>query len=218
MLVLGLAAALRGVFPTADPPWQTSVGVVWHDEGAWVHNARNKALFGVVATRRVEPALHCAGLHRRSNISRSSCSASACARRDWSPSSPACSPCCCSASASAGSPAISPALLAERSARDQLRLRDVQPRRDHGGADDGAHRRILVLLDAIDGSTASRARWRASGRPRVLHEGGGRVLSRCAGSCRGSQSGGARARGASDRPAARCDRPRCGRLRVSRSR
>jgi 4-amino-4-deoxy-L-arabinose transferase-like glycosyltransferase len=41
-----LAIALRTVFPTADPPWTTTVGVVWHDEGAWVHNARNKALFG----------------------------------------------------------------------------------------------------------------------------------------------------------------------------
>jgi len=37
---------MRGLFPTADPPWNPSVGVVWHDEGAWVHNARNKALFG----------------------------------------------------------------------------------------------------------------------------------------------------------------------------
>ncbi len=41
-----LAALLRGLFPTADPPWRTPVGVVWHDEGAWTHNARNKALFG----------------------------------------------------------------------------------------------------------------------------------------------------------------------------
>jgi hypothetical protein len=41
-----LAAVLRGVFPAADPPWTSTVGVVWHDEGAWVHNARNKALFG----------------------------------------------------------------------------------------------------------------------------------------------------------------------------
>lgn len=44
--VLALAALLRGVFPVADPPWETTVGVVWHDEGAWVHNARNKVLFG----------------------------------------------------------------------------------------------------------------------------------------------------------------------------
>jgi 4-amino-4-deoxy-L-arabinose transferase-like glycosyltransferase len=41
-----LALSLRVVFPAADPPWNPSVGVVWHDEGAWVHNARNKALFG----------------------------------------------------------------------------------------------------------------------------------------------------------------------------
>ncbi len=45
-LVLLLAAALRLAFPAADPPWTTTVGVVWHDEGAWVHNARNRALFG----------------------------------------------------------------------------------------------------------------------------------------------------------------------------
>jgi 4-amino-4-deoxy-L-arabinose transferase-like glycosyltransferase len=46
LLILGLAALLRGLFPVADPPWRTTVGIVWHDEGAWVHNARNKALFG----------------------------------------------------------------------------------------------------------------------------------------------------------------------------
>jgi 4-amino-4-deoxy-L-arabinose transferase-like glycosyltransferase len=44
--ILLLGAALRFSFPTADPPWRTTVGVVWHDEGAWTHNARNRALFG----------------------------------------------------------------------------------------------------------------------------------------------------------------------------
>jgi 4-amino-4-deoxy-L-arabinose transferase-like glycosyltransferase len=44
--IAGVALALRLVFPTADPPWETTVGIVWHDEGAWVHNARNRALFG----------------------------------------------------------------------------------------------------------------------------------------------------------------------------
>jgi 4-amino-4-deoxy-L-arabinose transferase-like glycosyltransferase len=44
--ILLAAATLRFVFPAADPPWQSTVGIVWHDEGAWVHNARNKALFG----------------------------------------------------------------------------------------------------------------------------------------------------------------------------
>lgn len=46
LLVAGLAVLLRAVFPTADPPWHTTVGIVWHDEGAWVHNARNRALWG----------------------------------------------------------------------------------------------------------------------------------------------------------------------------
>jgi 4-amino-4-deoxy-L-arabinose transferase-like glycosyltransferase len=45
-----LAALLRGLYPTADPPWRTTVGVVWHDEGAWTHNARNKALWGTWRT------------------------------------------------------------------------------------------------------------------------------------------------------------------------
>ncbi|HET7696460.1 MAG TPA: glycosyltransferase family 39 protein [Vicinamibacterales bacterium] len=41
-----LALTLRVIFPAADPPWRPTVGIVWHDEGAWTHNARNKALFG----------------------------------------------------------------------------------------------------------------------------------------------------------------------------
>jgi hypothetical protein len=44
--ILLLAATLRFLFPVADPPWYSTVGVVWHDEGAWVHNARNRALAG----------------------------------------------------------------------------------------------------------------------------------------------------------------------------
>src|SRR5439155_1722925 len=46
LLIALLALARRTPYPAADPPWRTTVGVVWHDEGAWVHNARNKALFG----------------------------------------------------------------------------------------------------------------------------------------------------------------------------
>jgi 4-amino-4-deoxy-L-arabinose transferase-like glycosyltransferase len=45
-VILLAAAVLRALYPTADPPWRATVGVVWHDEGAWTHNARNKALFG----------------------------------------------------------------------------------------------------------------------------------------------------------------------------
>jgi 4-amino-4-deoxy-L-arabinose transferase-like glycosyltransferase len=39
-------AAARTVWLHADPPVVHSVGIVWHDEGAWVHNARNRALWG----------------------------------------------------------------------------------------------------------------------------------------------------------------------------
>jgi 4-amino-4-deoxy-L-arabinose transferase-like glycosyltransferase len=45
-VILLAAAAVRALYPLADPPWRAAVGVVWHDEGAWTHNARNKALFG----------------------------------------------------------------------------------------------------------------------------------------------------------------------------
>ena len=50
LIALTLAAALRGVWLTADPPTTGTVGIVWHDEGAWVHNARNKALWGAWRT------------------------------------------------------------------------------------------------------------------------------------------------------------------------
>ena len=50
LAVAVLAAALRGLYPTADPPWRATVGVVWHDEGAWTHNARNRALWGTWRT------------------------------------------------------------------------------------------------------------------------------------------------------------------------
>ncbi|HNV02451.1 MAG TPA: glycosyltransferase family 39 protein [Vicinamibacterales bacterium] len=50
-----VAVLLRMLFPLADPPWQMSVGVVWHDEGAWTHNARNMALFGTWETDRWNP-------------------------------------------------------------------------------------------------------------------------------------------------------------------
>jgi 4-amino-4-deoxy-L-arabinose transferase-like glycosyltransferase len=46
MTIAAIALALRVLFPAADPPWYPSVGIVWHDEGAWVHNARNRALHG----------------------------------------------------------------------------------------------------------------------------------------------------------------------------
>ncbi|MFO7693542.1 MAG: glycosyltransferase family 39 protein [Vicinamibacterales bacterium] len=56
LLVIAVAAVLlRGIFPLADPPWQIPVGVVWHDEGAWTHNARNMALFGAWETDRWNP-------------------------------------------------------------------------------------------------------------------------------------------------------------------
>jgi hypothetical protein len=52
--ILLAATALRTVWLRADPP-NTSVGIVWHDEGAWVHNARNAALWGTWRTDNWNP-------------------------------------------------------------------------------------------------------------------------------------------------------------------
>jgi 4-amino-4-deoxy-L-arabinose transferase-like glycosyltransferase len=54
-IVLAFAAVLRTVWLTADPPTTNTVGVVWHDEGPWTHNARNKALWGVWRTDNWNP-------------------------------------------------------------------------------------------------------------------------------------------------------------------
>jgi 4-amino-4-deoxy-L-arabinose transferase-like glycosyltransferase len=53
--ILVAATLLRSLWLTADPPTQHPVGVVWHDEGAWAHNARNRALFGVWRTDEWNP-------------------------------------------------------------------------------------------------------------------------------------------------------------------
>src|SRR5690606_28286256 len=38
-----------------DPPSHATVGIVWHDEGPWVHNARNRVLWGVWRTDEWNP-------------------------------------------------------------------------------------------------------------------------------------------------------------------
>ena len=55
LIVLAGAALLRGAWPTTDPPTRPPEGIVWHDEGAWVHNARNRALWGVWRTDEWNP-------------------------------------------------------------------------------------------------------------------------------------------------------------------
>jgi 4-amino-4-deoxy-L-arabinose transferase-like glycosyltransferase len=46
IVVLAASVILRTAWLSADPPAHPSIGIVWHDEGAWVHNARNRALWG----------------------------------------------------------------------------------------------------------------------------------------------------------------------------
>jgi 4-amino-4-deoxy-L-arabinose transferase-like glycosyltransferase len=55
LLVLTAATVLRCAWLTADPPTQPPLGIIWHDEGAWVHNARNKALWGTWRTDQWNP-------------------------------------------------------------------------------------------------------------------------------------------------------------------
>lgn len=50
-----LALVPRALWLTADPPADRPVGIVWHDEGAWVHNARNRALWGIWRTDEWNP-------------------------------------------------------------------------------------------------------------------------------------------------------------------
>ena len=40
---------------TSDPPTHAATGIVWHDEGPWVHNARNRALWGTWRTDEWNP-------------------------------------------------------------------------------------------------------------------------------------------------------------------
>lgn len=54
LLILAAGTALRVAWLRADPP-VTSVGIVWHDEGAWVHSARNRALFDTWRTDNWNP-------------------------------------------------------------------------------------------------------------------------------------------------------------------
>lgn len=46
-IAFAVALGLRLAFQPADPPAHATVGITWHDEGVWAHNARNKVLFGV---------------------------------------------------------------------------------------------------------------------------------------------------------------------------
>jgi 4-amino-4-deoxy-L-arabinose transferase-like glycosyltransferase len=53
--ILAAGAVLRVLWLTADPPTHATVGIVWHDEGPWVHNARNRVLWGMWRTDNWNP-------------------------------------------------------------------------------------------------------------------------------------------------------------------
>ena len=171
LAALLVGALLRGAWPTADPPTHATVGIVWHDEGAWVHNARNRALWG---TGGPTSGTRCSS-HQCSpgwSTARFACLAWAPGRRARSRRSPGCSPIVMLAlglaalgRAPRGS-SSAPRLLATN-----LRLRHVESRRAHGIHHDGVHRRQLGGLRA---GRAAPGRWGprwSRGGPRVVHEG-----------------------------------------------
>ena len=53
--IVTLGAALRIAWLRSDPPAHRPIGIIWHDEGAWTHNARNRALWGVWRTDNWNP-------------------------------------------------------------------------------------------------------------------------------------------------------------------
>jgi 4-amino-4-deoxy-L-arabinose transferase-like glycosyltransferase len=55
VLILVSGALFRTVWLRSDPPTRATVGVVWHDEGPWVHNARNRAVWNVWRTDNWNP-------------------------------------------------------------------------------------------------------------------------------------------------------------------
>jgi 4-amino-4-deoxy-L-arabinose transferase-like glycosyltransferase len=48
--IFATATVLRTLWLRSDPPTHGAIGISWHDEGPWVHNARNQALWGVWRT------------------------------------------------------------------------------------------------------------------------------------------------------------------------
>ena len=94
VLLVSIFAAgifMRVAWLRADPPTVDSVGIVWHDEGAWTHNARNRALWGMWRTDDWNP-LFIAPVFTASNTPRSRPSAWARGRRAWCRSPRAWSP------------------------------------------------------------------------------------------------------------------------------
>ena len=79
-------AAPRTV-PARRPAVARTVGIVWHDEGAWVHNARNGRSSARGRLDTLEPDVPARRCSPRSSTCRSGCSASGCGRHGSCPKS-----------------------------------------------------------------------------------------------------------------------------------
>jgi hypothetical protein len=179
LAVLAVAGLLRGLFPAADPPWNPGVGIVWHDEGAWVHNARNKALFGAWSQDAWNP-MYIAPVFTGLEYLAFDAFGVGVRQARIVPE--------VAGLASVWLLALGVARLAGRRAGYQLRVRHVEPHRAHGRTDGRLHGRLLVLLHPGWRGCAlglGRERVRAAG---VLYEGVGRVLRRGPGARRGADA------------------------------
>ena len=164
--------------PHRRSPWRTTVGVVWHDEGAWTHNARNQALWGTWQTDNWNP-LYIAPVFTGARIRRRlPRSASGCGRRALVPEL---------LGVDRGGAARARRRPHRRTPggprrcgapRHQLRRADVRPRGDHRGTDGGRDRRQLVGLRARAGSADAGALAAGDCGAGVLHQGGRRLLRR----------------------------------------
>ena len=179
LVILATAATLRTLWLHADPPQisVTGVGVVWHDEGAWTHNARNRALWGVWRTDDWNPVYIAPVFTALEYVAFREFGVGLWQARLVPVVSGLVAIVFLAAGLACGrQPARGP--HRQRAARDQLRIRDVEPRGPHGVDDDRVHRRRLGRVRAGRAPAGLGRRRGRRGGPGVVHESVGGVF-RC---------------------------------------
>ena len=179
LLILTVGAGLRTLWLRADPP-TTAVGIVWHDEGAWVHNARNRALWGTWQTDAWNP-MYIAPVFTALEYG----AFEAFGVGTWQARLvPVASGLAAVLLLMLGLSAVAGprvALIGGTLARHQLHLRDVESRGAHGVDDDGADRRELGGVRAVGTPAGLGNRRRRRRRAGIFHQSGRGLL--CGGAC-----------------------------------
>ncbi len=137
------AAALRVPWLTSDPPTIAAVGIVWHDEGAWTHNARNRALWGVWRTDDWNPVFIAPVFTALEYVAFREFGVGHSGRRGVVPVVSGLVAIAFLAGGAGGGRQPARGAHRQRAARHQLRIRDVESRGPHGVDDDRVHRRRL---------------------------------------------------------------------------